>query len=42
MQLTRLRRDVCMAIAKNMENGEWGSTGGAASGARGVVAPPRS
>ena len=31
-----------MAIAKNMVIGEWRLTGGAASGAAGVVAPPRS
>jgi len=41
MQLARLRRDVHMAVAKNMAVCEWVSMRDAVSGASGVVAPPR-
>jgi len=42
MQVTRLRRDVYVAVAKNMVYSEWVFGRGAASGARVLVAPPRS
>jgi hypothetical protein len=42
MQLTRLRRDVNVAVAEKMVYTEQGLTRGAASGAAGGVEPPRS
>ena len=38
-QLTRLRRDAYMAVAKNMDMCEWVFGGDAASGARVLIAP---